>query len=62
MGNIKSIESRGIILFVVCYKDLIYGEFCLCLFVEFVWRLKKIKMWLKKINKGCVYIIIIEDI
>lgn len=58
MGNIKSIESRGIVLFVVCYKDLIYGEFCLCLFVEFVWRLKKIKMWLKKIIKD-VYILLL---
>lgn len=58
MGNIKSIESRGIVLFVVCYKDLIYGEFCLCLFVEFVWRLKKIKMWLKKMIKD-VYILLL---
>lgn len=58
MGNIKSIESRGIVLFVVCYKDLIYGEFCLCLFVEFVWRLIKIEMWLKKIIKD-VYILLL---
>lgn len=61
MGILK-VESRGIVLFVICYKDLIYGEFCLCLFVEFVWRLKKNLNVIKKNNKGCVYIIIIEDI